>query len=101
MVIVRLTGSSSDGQFIALSIFALHYLDMEVNVEALHRTVSISSGTLDSLPHGGYVVTIIRSIAGETHKDASPCIWCNDSNCTDCSSSSCRSLILNLSRNLD
>lgn len=72
MVIAGLTGSSSGGQTIALPILAPHYLDMGVNAEALHRTVSLSSGTLDSLPHGGYAVTTIRSISGETHKDAYP-----------------------------
>lgn len=72
MVIAGLTGSSSGGQTIALPILAPHYLDMGVNAEALHRTVSMSSGTLDSLPHGGYAVTTIRSISGETHKDAYP-----------------------------
>ncbi|MGJ5703263.1 GntP family permease, partial [Staphylococcus equorum] len=55
---------------IALPILAPHYLDMGVNADAMHRTISMSSGTLDSLPHGGYTVTTIRSIAGETHKDA-------------------------------
>jgi H+/gluconate symporter-like permease len=72
MVIAGLTGSSSGGQSIALPILGPHYLDMGVNAEALHRTVSLSSGTLDSLPHGGYAVTTIRSIAGETHKAAYP-----------------------------
>jgi H+/gluconate symporter-like permease len=72
MVIAGLTGSSSGGQTIALPILGPHYLDMGVNAEALHRTVSLSSGTLDSLPHGGYAVTTIRSIAGETHKSAYP-----------------------------
>lgn len=72
MVIAGLTGSSSGGQTIALPILGPHYLDLGVNAEALHRTVSLSSGTLDSLPHGGYAVTTIRSISGETHKDAYP-----------------------------
>ncbi|WP_040928835.1 GntP family permease [Nosocomiicoccus massiliensis] len=72
MIIAGLTGSSSGGQTIALPILGPHYLDMGVNAEALHRTVALSSGTLDSLPHGGYAVTTIRSIAGETHKDAYP-----------------------------
>jgi H+/gluconate symporter-like permease len=36
----------------------------------LHRVVSISSGALDSLPHNGYVVTTVRAICGESHKDA-------------------------------
>jgi len=71
-IIAGLTGSSSGGQAIALPLLAPHYLDMGVNAEALHRTVAISSGSLDSLPQGGYVVTTIRSIAGETHKDAYP-----------------------------
>jgi len=71
-VIAGLTGSSSGGQAIALPLLAPHYLDMGVDPEALHRTVSISSGSLDSLPQGGYVVTTIRSIAGETHRDAYP-----------------------------
>ncbi|HWO96658.1 MAG TPA: SLC13 family permease [Bacillus sp. (in: firmicutes)] len=71
-VIAGLTGSASGGQSIALPLLAPHYLDMGVNPEALHRVVAISSGSLDSLPHGGYVVTTIRAIAGETHKDAYP-----------------------------
>ncbi|NRS51461.1 GntP family permease [Brevibacillus sp. HB2.2] len=71
-VIAGLTGSASGGQTIALPLLAPHYMDMGVNPEALHRVVAISSGSLDSLPHGGYVVTTIRAIAGETHKDAYP-----------------------------
>ncbi|MDQ0221205.1 GntP family permease [Peribacillus cavernae] len=71
-IIAGLTGSASGGQSIALPLLAPHYLDMGVNPDALHRVVAISSGSLDSLPHGGYVVTTIRSIAGETHKDAYP-----------------------------
>lgn len=68
--IAALTGSASGGQSIALPILAPHYLDAGVNPEALHRVIAISSGALDSLPHNGYVVTTIRAICGETHKDA-------------------------------
>lgn len=71
-VIAGITGSASGGQAIALPLLAPHYLDLGVNPEALHRVIAISSGTLDSLPHGGYVVTTIRAIAGETHRDAYP-----------------------------
>lgn len=71
-IIAGLTGSSSGGQTIALPLLAPHYLDMGVNAEALHRTVAISSGSLDTLPQGGYVVTTIRSIAKESYKDAYP-----------------------------
>jgi len=69
-VIAGMTGSASGGQAIALPLLAPHYLDMGVNAEAMHRVVAISSGALDSLPHNGYVVTTIQSIAGETHKAA-------------------------------
>jgi H+/gluconate symporter-like permease len=68
--IAAMTGSASGGQSIALPILAPHYLDAGVDPEALHRVIAISSGALDSLPHNGYVVTTIRSICGETHKDA-------------------------------
>ncbi|MFB4159233.1 GntP family permease [Geomicrobium sp. JSM 1781026] len=69
-VIAGLTGSSSGGQQIALPLIAPHYLDAGVNPEALHRVVAISSGALDTLPHGGYVVTTIRAICGESHRVA-------------------------------
>mgnify|MGYP001295777132 CR=1 FL=1 len=73
-VIAGMTGSASGGQAIALPIIAPHYMDLGVNPEALHRTVAISSGALDSLPHNGYVVTTIRAICGETHRDAYPAV---------------------------
>ncbi|RIW28446.1 GntP family permease [Bacillus salacetis] len=69
-VIAGMTGSASGGQAIALPLLAPHYMDMGVNPEALHRTVAISSGALDSLPHNGYVVTTIRSICNESHAAA-------------------------------
>ncbi|MCA1032448.1 GntP family permease [Bacillus timonensis] len=69
-IIAGMTGSASGGQAIALPILAPHYMELGVNNEALHRVVSISSGALDSLPHNGYVVTTVRAICGETHKDA-------------------------------
>lgn len=71
-VIAGITGSASGGQAIALPLLAPHYIDIGVDPEALHRVAAISSGTIDSLPHGGYVVTTIRAIAEETHEDAYP-----------------------------
>ncbi|MHB9881209.1 GntP family permease [Pacificimonas sp. ICDLI1SI03] len=69
-VIAGLTGSASGGQTIALPLIAPHYLAEGANPEELHRVVAIASGALDSLPHNGYVVTTIRAVCGETHKDA-------------------------------
>lgn len=69
-VIAGLTGSASGGQTIALPILAPHYTGLGVDPDALHRIAAISSGALDSLPHNGYVVTTIRAICKETHRDA-------------------------------
>ena len=69
-VIAGLTGSASGGQSIALPLIAPHYIDVGAQPDELHRVVAISSGALDSLPHNGYVVTTIRAVCGETHKDA-------------------------------
>ncbi|MCT2398921.1 GntP family permease [Novosphingobium mangrovi (ex Huang et al. 2023)] len=73
-VIAGLTGSASGGQSIALPLLAPAYLQMGADPSALHRTVAIASGALDSLPHNGYVVTTIRAICGETHRDAYPAV---------------------------
>ena len=69
-LIAAMTGSASGGQAIALPILAPVFLGQGVNPDQLHRSIAISSGVLDSLPHNGYVVTTIRAICGETHRDA-------------------------------
>jgi H+/gluconate symporter-like permease len=69
-VIAGMTGSASGGQAIALPLLAPHFMAQGVNPEQLHRVVALSSGALDALPHNGYVVTTIRAICGETHRDA-------------------------------
>lgn len=69
-VICGMTGSASGGQAIALPIIAPIFLAQGVNPDQLHRVVALSSGALDALPHNGYVVTTIRAICGETHRDA-------------------------------
>ncbi|MSU50429.1 MAG: GntP family permease [Opitutus sp.] len=69
-VIAGITGSASGGLGIALPILAPIYLALGVDPGALHRVASIASGSLDSLPHNGYVVTTIRAVCGESHRDA-------------------------------
>lgn len=69
-VIAGLTGSASGGQTIPMPLLAPHYIEMGVDTEALHRTIAIAFGSLDSLPHGGYVVTTINSVCNEKQKDA-------------------------------
>jgi H+/gluconate symporter-like permease len=70
-VIAAIAGSASGGQGIALPIIKPIYIDgLGVSPRALHRVVSIASGTLDSLPANGYLVMLIRNICGETHARA-------------------------------
>lgn len=69
-IVAAFTGSASGGQVIALPILAPIFLGQGVNPDQLHRSVAISSGVLDSMPHNGYVVTTIRAICGETHRAA-------------------------------
>ncbi|MDD4169453.1 MAG: hypothetical protein PHD36_04205 [Desulfotomaculaceae bacterium] len=63
------THSSLTGQN---SLQSPYHSTMQILPQALHRTVTLSSGILDTLPHGGYTVTTIRSICNESFKDAYP-----------------------------
>jgi len=75
-VISALAGSASGGQGIAFPIIKPIYVDaLGVAPRALHRVVTIASGTLDSLPSNGFVVMLIQNICGETHGRAYPAIF--------------------------
>ena len=43
--------------------------EIGLNPELLHRVAVIGSGTLDSLPHNGAVVTLL-AVCGLTHRDS-------------------------------
>jgi H+/gluconate symporter-like permease len=43
--------------------------DMGMDPGLLHRVAVIASGTLDSLPHNGAVVTLL-AVCGVTHRDS-------------------------------
>lgn len=64
-----ITGTASGGLGIAMETFVPTYLDLGVDPEALHRIATIASGSLDSLPHNGAVITVL-AVIGLTHKDA-------------------------------
>jgi H+/gluconate symporter-like permease len=69
--IAGIAGSASGGQGLALPIIKPIYIDeLGVAPRALHRVVSIASGSLDTLPANGYLVMLIRNICGETHARA-------------------------------
>ena len=69
-ILAALTGSASGGLTIALDALGGTFLDRAAKIgmdpALLHRVAVISSGTLDSLPHNGAVVTLL-SVCGSTH----------------------------------
>ncbi len=72
-VLAALTGSASGGLTIALDALGDTYMrlaaDQGIDPALLHRVAVISSGTLDSLPHNGAVVTLL-AVCGSTHGES-------------------------------
>lgn len=72
-ILSGITGSASGGMSIALENLGEKYLLMAkntgVDAELIHRIVSISSGSLDTLPHNGAVITLL-AICSLKHKDS-------------------------------
>ncbi len=70
-LLAGVTGSASGGMKIAISSEALvnSWLNSGVNLNALHRILSVSSCGLDSLPHcGGILATL--NVCNETHSSS-------------------------------
>ncbi|GHV35437.1 permease [Synergistales bacterium] len=74
-VIAGICGSASGGLGIATPLIAPVYLAKGISAAVLHRTLTIASSALDSLPHNGYIVTVTNGICNETHKDAYSAIF--------------------------
>jgi H+/gluconate symporter-like permease len=72
-VLAALTGSASGGLTIALDALGSTYMtraeEMGLDPALLHRVAVISSGTLDSLPHNGAVVSLL-AVCGSTHRES-------------------------------
>jgi H+/gluconate symporter-like permease len=72
-LLAALTGSASGGLTIALDALASTYMtraaEIGLDPALLHRVAVIGSGTLDTLPHNGAVVTLL-AICGSTHRDS-------------------------------
>lgn len=72
-VLAALTGSASGGLTIALDALGDTYLQIAhvsgIDPALMHRIAVIGSGTLDSLPHNGAVVTLL-AVCGSTHRDS-------------------------------
>ena len=72
-ILAALTGSASGGMTIALQALGPTFMDIAavtgLNPELMHRVAVIASGTLDSLPHNGAVVTML-AVCGCTHRQS-------------------------------
>lgn len=72
-LLAGLTGSASGGLSIALDSLASTYMTLaeQLNIDPalMHRIAVIGSGTLDTLPHNGAVVSLL-AICGCTHKES-------------------------------
>jgi len=72
-ILAALTGSASGGLTIALEALGQAYMELAattgIDPALMHRVAVIGSGTLDSLPHNGAVVTLL-TVCGSTHRDS-------------------------------
>lgn len=69
-ILAALTGSASGGLTIALDALGETYMRLAaehgIDPALMHRVAAIGSGTLDSLPHNGAVVTLL-AVCGSSH----------------------------------
>lgn len=74
-VLAGLTGSASGGMAIALDALGSTYMRLAtehgIDPALMHRVAVISSGTLDSLPHNGTILTLL-AVSGLTHHESYP-----------------------------
>jgi H+/gluconate symporter-like permease len=72
-ILAALTGSASGGMTIALDALGETYMriaaEQGIDPALMHRVAAIGSGTLDSLPHNGAVVTLL-AVCGSTHRES-------------------------------
>ncbi len=72
-LLAGLTGSASGGMAIALDALGETYLRLAqehgIDPSLMHRIATISSGTLDALPHNGTVLTVLQ-VSRLTHRES-------------------------------
>ncbi len=72
-ILAALTGSASGGMTIALDALGPTFMTIAAETgldpSLMHRVAVIGSGTLDSLPHNGAVVTML-AVCGCTHRES-------------------------------
>jgi H+/gluconate symporter-like permease len=78
-VLAGITGSASGGLSIALNTMGETYMNLAhefgISPELMHRVASMASGSLDSLPHNGAVITIMRFAVSRINSLITTCLW--------------------------
>ena len=68
-----MTGSASGGMSIALDALGATFIERAaatgVSLEAMHRVTAVASGALDTLPHSGAVITLLK-VCQISHREA-------------------------------
>ena len=73
-VISGITGSSSGGVEILMQYLGTFFRESGANLPILHRVITISAGSLDTLPHVS-AIFLFLSMIGCTHKEAYRHLW--------------------------
>lgn len=72
-VIAGITGSASGGMTIALNALGDDFrqlaIDQNISMEAMHRITALGSGGMDTMPHNGFVVTLLL-VCGMSHRES-------------------------------
>ena len=78
-LLAGITGSASGGMSIALAAMATRFLAAAhaagIPPEVLHRVAAMASGSMDTLPHNGAVITAL-AVTGLTHREAYRDVFC-------------------------
>lgn len=74
-VLAAVAGSSSGGARLMLSSMSEHFLSTGANMQVMHRLISISAGSLDSMPHATGIF-LFNDYLGTTHREIYwHCFW--------------------------
>ncbi|MCY8231777.1 GntP family permease [Priestia endophytica] len=72
-VLAGVTGSASGGMSIVLGVMGEKYYQVaqaaNIDLEVMHRVISMASGGMDTLPHNGAIITLL-AVTGMTHKQS-------------------------------
>lgn len=73
IILAAVVGSTSGGVAIAMAAFGEQWFQMAVehniSLDVLHRVIVFSASCLDTLPHSGFIITLL-SVCGLSHRES-------------------------------